>query len=115
MISGTEQEETNLLKKYSNEGNVYIYQNTYNLPIGFMVSSDLEKRFDNENLNPFMVQNSFVEAATGYASLFTDLPTESVGNMLSFTVQSDMHVFAYVYSDIENVDVQINNLDTENF
>lgn len=112
MLSNTELEENSYLKKYASQDGTYLYENTYTLPLGFMVDNNLELNFDNENLNPFLVQNSFIKSATGYGDLYTDIPAVSNANMLSFTVSTTEHVFIYVYSDIENVDVQINNFDT---
>lgn len=112
MLSNTEQDETQLLSKYEQQDSSYLYKNNYTLPLGFMVDSNFETAFANEGLNPFIVQNNFVSAATGYGNLFNDIPFVNNGSMVTFNVPDNMRIFIYPYTDIENVDVQISNFET---
>lgn len=61
----------------------YIYENTLALSRGFAVSSDILYWDTADELNPFSVQDKFVEYATGCEPVYTMLsPTvESTGNM----------------------------------
>lgn len=53
-----------------------VYRNDYFLPIAFEASSDI-KNWDNEEGNPFDVQNDFLTKATGVGSAY--IPCEYVG------------------------------------
>ena len=112
MLSDFKHDETILLREYGQKDGSYLYENEYTLPLGFMVDSNFEIMFDTESMNPFMVQNNFIQTATGYSNLFSDIPVENNGSMSNFYVSDNMRVFIYPYSDVENIDVQINNYES---
>ncbi len=52
-----------LYTSHDSDGNVTLYKNNYSLPIGFMVPSDFETRWNYQLLNPVENQNSLAHAA----------------------------------------------------
>ena len=57
------------------DSNAKIYENKYYLPIGYMTQSDI-KNWDNDEGNPFEVQEDFINKATGVSNVF--IPAEYV-------------------------------------
>lgn len=102
-------EDSTFMDYYTKSNNVYLYENKYTLPLGFMVKSDFEKKLNINNSNPFEVQNSFVQETTGYANMFTQISINNANSYARFSVPESSHIYAYVYSSTENVIVDIND------
>lgn len=80
-----------------------VYQNTYPLPVGFMVNNMIYT-WDNSNRIPFKNQEDFVRSAIGYpVNLFTDVPVsdEQYTNMTRTSVSNNR--FNYTNDDAAQV------------
>lgn len=105
---------SDLISLYDSSGSIYLYKNKYTLPLGFMLASDFENKFDINDNNPFNVQNNFVEGTTGYANMFTMLPVNNAGSFASSYITENEHVYAYIYSNIESATVEVSDLNGTN-
>lgn len=109
VLGETYQDDTDLVRLKNASGNVYLYENTYTLPLGFMLDEDFEDNWDFDNSDPFAVQNSFaanVIGDDGY-NLFTRLDVNSDGNNAEISVDKDTHLYVYVTTSLDKVDVEI--------
>lgn len=109
-------EDTNLINLAAASGHVYLYKNLHTLPLGFMISSDFEKKFDFENADSFAVQNSFAKNVLPKSDkqLFTRLDVNSDGSNAEISIKEDSHLFIYVTTSLDKVDVEINDKNNTN-
>jgi uncharacterized membrane protein YfhO len=79
---------------------VYLYKNTYTLPLGFMTYENSLEDWANEDTdsNPFSVQNSFAAYTAGVEELFTPLSCTAESGDLWVNVEEDSDVYIYVSS-----------------
>ncbi len=79
---------------YDSEENVSVYRNRYNLPIGYMVRSEVQT-FDTLDNGPFTVQNELSGSMTGvepiFSSIFDDMGTEVYGTNMEMTLRDDFN------------------------
>lgn len=96
-------------------GSVYAYQNKYTLPLGYMINSDMEDLWDYDTTDPFSVQNSFVatelEASETDPTLYTRLQVESDGSDAEITMEEKTHLFIYVTTSLDSINVDIKDED----
>jgi hypothetical protein len=72
------------------EDGMYLYENNYTLPLGFMIPNNVEPNWNYATeTNPFLVQNNFAELSTGTKEIFTPLAI----NSNTFTTTKDGYVF----------------------
>jgi len=91
---------------------IHLYENKYTLPIGFMIPSDTKDNWDFEASNPFYVQNSFIESATGVQDVFMNVNMVSSGNSVSIEPEGKADIYFYVNNtDVEKVDVSVYSKD----
>lgn len=86
------------------EGNISLYRNEYSLPLGFMVASDLEERWEYTEGNPCEAQDSLAFALGANDILFEE--DESIMNedgKSTYVVKEDGYYYAYVTN--KNIDV----------
>lgn len=102
-------EDNSLTGLSTSSNNIYLYENKYTLPLGFMVDKNLEENLNTENSNPFEVQNSFVQEASGYTDMFTLLNVSNSGSFARISVSSTSHVYVYISSSTESINVDIDN------
>lgn len=81
----------------------YLYQVNYCLPVGFMLPEDFDSSWEMTGNNPFALQNSFAELATGYDNMFSYIPASSVGTTSTFTVESDSDVYIYATTYVDQI------------
>lgn len=109
VLGETYNDDDELVNLNTASGNVYLYENIYTLPLGFMIDEYFEDDWDFENSDPFSVQNSFaanVIGDSGY-NLFTRLDVDSDGNNAEVSVDKDTHLYVYVTTSLDKVDVEI--------
>lgn len=58
-------EDSELTRPFAEEGDEYLYENLYTLPLGFMLPGDMEDNWYTFTSDPFVEQNNFIKKATG--------------------------------------------------
>ncbi|MBQ4068227.1 MAG: YfhO family protein [Lachnospiraceae bacterium] len=105
--------DTNLVtminSKTDNNTTVYLYENKYVLPLGFMVDSAAGNIFDSTSPNPFTCQNSLFTALGGEGELFTRLTVDSSTGVNTITTEEDMHIFVYSTTSCEAINIDVIN------
>lgn len=81
----------------------YLYKLDYTLPLGFMLPSDFTSNWYHEGNNPFAVQNSFVQAATGYTDMFTQVYANSQGSYVTIEPTEDSDIYIYVTNYVDSI------------
>lgn len=96
------------LSLLAQDHNFYLYKNADILPLGFLVDSGLEDRWEINRSNPFTVQSAFAEQVTGRPGLFEEVESTKVEGATVLSIRSEQTVFLYVYpnSEIQNITVQ---------
>ena len=79
-----------------NEKMLYLYENEYTLPLGFVVPSSAADYTFGDKSSPFDEQNALVAATTSVTSLFTMQSADASGTQLSFTVSKSGQCYIYV-------------------
>lgn len=95
-------ENTPLRELATWDESVYLYENKYTLPLGFLIPSNLNETWDMNSSNPFAVQNEFAKLTTGIEPIFTTINHATNGNRIEIHVEKDQHVYAYVTSSGED-------------
>lgn len=93
------------------EETTYLYENSYVLPLGFMVDTDFADRVNTSTTNPFAVQNSLSNALGGNGEMFTRLDVDSFDINNEVTAEEDMHMYVYCTSSLETLCVDITDKD----
>ena len=70
MFSTDEMMENSLYTLVGTDGNISMYECTYWLPLGFMLPSDINSKWDYTSGNDITMQNNFLREATGIADAF---------------------------------------------
>ncbi len=91
------------LYDYNDTESRYLYKLDYSLPLGFMLPSDFKDNWVYEGNNPFAVQNSFVQSATGYSDMFTQVSAKSNGSTTTINVDEDCDLYIYVTNYVESI------------
>lgn len=99
------------LYNYDETASRYLYKLDYSLPLGFMIPSDFTSKWVCEGNNPFAVQNSFIEAATGYKDMYTQVYAECKGSYTTIEPTEDCDLYIYVTNYIDNISWDIVNAD----
>lgn len=108
IVSNSELTESKLISHCYTSGNRYLYRLNYTLPLGFMVTSQLEENWNTANSNPFIVQNDFLFTTVGISDIFSPLTTESISNSSSYVnVEKKQHVYLYISAGTDSVNVYI--------
>ncbi|MCC8059420.1 MAG: YfhO family protein [Clostridiales bacterium] len=103
----SEEPENNGLRSFlAQEGDTLLYQNSYVLPLGFMVPADFEERWDINISNPADVQNSLTDCLGAAHVLSLVMDAQVSGQTLTFTPEESGEYYAYVENkEIEKVSV----------
>lgn len=80
--------DTGTSTRVSDEDGMYLYENTYALPMGFMVPYDLENNWQLELANPAEVQND-LSVVLGASPVLSEVPSETSGTSFTFTPETD--------------------------
>lgn len=108
MFYNTLQKESDMSTLFAQNGDRYLYQNTYTLPLGFMLKADFDKTWITDDTNPFRVQNNFAETVTGFTNMFEPISTIATGKSVKLNITNSNPIYAYVTtSEVETVYVSI--------
>ena len=99
------------LYSYDEDASRYLYKLDYSLPLGFMIPSNFSDKWICEGNNPFAVQNSFLEASTGYTDMFTQVYAACKGSYTTIEPTEDCDLYIYVTNYIDNISWDIENAD----
>ena len=106
-------DDTNLAKminsKSEDNTTVYLYENSYVLPLGFMVDTNFANIFDSVSTNPFTVQNTLFNALGGEGELFTRLPVDSSAGVNTVNADTDMHLYVYSTTSCDGINIDVIN------
>ena len=97
-----------LYRLAATEGDAYLYENLYTLPLGFLVPSDLDGRWSFADTDPATEQNRFVNEAAGTGDVL--LPVSGSTDSAGFRFRADEEGHYYVYvtnTRIDDVKAQI--------
>lgn len=95
------------------DDSVFLYENKWVLPLGFVMAPDVESGFEYDYNNPFVTQNRFATAVLGEESeLFTGIQKEEDGQKTSLLIPAGENPFIYVTSYMEAIEVESVNLET---
>ncbi|MBO5278360.1 MAG: YfhO family protein [Lachnospiraceae bacterium] len=104
-------EDTDLRKLFACENSVYLYENVYTLPIGFLVPDTMEELWSVTANNPFSVQNKFADLAANVSPLFVSVDHETTGNTIDIYPEQEEHLYVYITSDCEDFAVTFTGSD----
>ncbi len=111
--------DTDLRKLFAEAGSeedaVYLYENQYTLPIGFLIPEKLEKVWSVTANNPFSVQNNFADLAANVSPLFIPVDHKITGNTINIQPDTDAHIYIYVTSDGEDFTAVFTGADGSQF
>jgi uncharacterized membrane protein YfhO len=85
----------NLFTLDDTEGNLYLYKNTYTLPLGYMVTEGFETDIGNNGINPIEKQNELVHRLGIDEDVFIPVYFDESGDTASITIDEDAHYYAY--------------------
>lgn len=99
----------NLFELADTEGKLYLYENNYALPLGYMITSlnasfndaeDVEENIheedmDDKNLNPLQRQNKLVHRIGVSDDVFLKVHVSSYGSEADLYIEEDAHYYAY--------------------
>ena len=91
------------LYDYNDTESRYLYKLNYSLPLGFMLPNTFKDNWVYEGNNPFAVQNSFVQSATGYTDMFTQVSAYSNGSSTTINVDEECDLYIYVTNYVESI------------
>lgn len=77
------------------ENGIYLYENKYTLPLGYIIPSDLEERWDYTQGNAVTAQNELGYALGAEEPLLTEVSTEITGGMSTIHVEKPAHIYGY--------------------
>ena len=92
----------------ASEGNYSLYENTYTLPLGFMVPTDIQAQWMAASINPTASQNTLAKILGSSSDLLTAIPGNTNASNFSTSVNEKEHVYVFVEnSSVKNVTAQI--------
>ncbi len=102
VLSSELTEDTALRKLFTWEDSVYLYENRFTLPIGFLIPDTMESVWANTANNPFSVQNNFADLAANVSPLFVPVDHSVTGNTIDIYLEQEEQLYVYVTSDCED-------------
>lgn len=99
VLSTESAEDTSLRRLFSEKDGIYLYENQYTLPIGFLIPEELDSVWSVSSSNPFTVQNNFADLAANVSPLFVPVEHKIDGNSIKIQPETDAHIYIYVTSD----------------
>jgi len=85
---------------------MYLYENRYVLPLGYMVSEKVLENVYVDSTNPFSVQNSFAAAACKVNQLYEINPSAK-GDTVSVTFRKDGRGFIFINDKLSGARIRI--------
>lgn len=101
----TEEIEDRLMELRGESDGMYIYENKYVLPLGFMAEKRLAYGINTTANSPFTVQNSFCSSAAG-ESLFIENSPES-GENVTININQSGRGFIYINEKLDSAQVKL--------
>ncbi len=97
------------LMLYNQINGAYLYQNTWTMPVGFMVPSDMNETWQPANTNPVAAQNAFSMLTTEAGNMLDPIASaESSGSTFQIWPEEEGHIFVMVEtSQVEDVHASI--------
>lgn len=99
----------NYINYNGNESVYYMYENTYWLPLAFMLPAAMEEDWNIDDPNPFSVQNGLADAILGrngeQEKLYTRLMVSTIGEDNEVYLDIDTHLFIYVTTSLDSITV----------
>lgn len=86
---------TNIMNYMREDGETYLYENLYTMPLGFMISEELEENWQYEMENPAQVQNDLCLVA-GADEVLEPADGEVQNNTYTFTPQAAGEYYVFV-------------------
>ncbi len=105
LMTESGQEESPVRTLVDAKDGMYLYRNEYTLPLGFVVDSDLEERWDYTWGTTIAVQNELARALGASEDLFTPVDTDVKTKETAITAEEDCYLFAY-YTDKTAKDIK---------
>lgn len=106
-LYSTEAADTGLLSLVDAKDGMWLYENSYTLPVGVVIPYDLEGNWQTDLSNPADVQNDFA-AVMGTDSLLEEVPSETLAATLDFTVSQPGDYYVYISNKkVEQVTVYV--------
>lgn len=101
--------ESNYTNTYNTEVTYYLYENTYSLPLAFMMPKNIEEIWNITDPNPFSVQNSLVASVLDRDAtdnpMYTRLMVTTIGEENEVYLEKDTHLFIYVTTSLDGITV----------
>lgn len=104
----TDQLDSELYTLRKTDGNVNLYENRFSLPIGFLLPSDMEKRWNYQAASPAVCQNTFAGAAGCDNILIPVVDTSSSIGEYTLTIPET----GFYYIDVTNSSIKNVTLST---
>ena len=90
---------------------IFLYENKYTLPVGFMIDNNPMDTLNLETTNPFNTNNDLVKAFGAKEEIFTRLDVTTVDEDNNVEVADDMYMLVYCTSSLDKLDVDITDSD----
>lgn len=104
LLTDSGAEESPYRRLVGQQDGIYLYENLYTLPLGYMVDTDLEERWDFTAGNPIQTQNALARALGAEGELLAPVDTEvSRGRTVIHVEQSGCIYGYYTGRDANNV------------
>lgn len=96
-LSNIVYDDNEIRTRVASIGKVNMYENTYTLPLGFMVPADMEELWYTGGSNPVDTQNGFISAATDIYNMFRFISTPTSGDSktIKYTATESGYYCAY--------------------
>ncbi len=96
-----------LKEQIGRQGSMWLYENKYTLPVGFVMPRDMETNWVLDSGNPANVQND-LSSVLGVSNLLVPAEGVSEGKKLTFTADASGDYYVYVTNKkVEEVSVEI--------
>lgn len=102
MLSSSGTEESPLRTLVGEKDGVYLYQNNYVLPLGFMIPDDLEKRWDFRDTTAIYAQNMLAKELGAEENLLEPLLTQKKEGENVITVPESGYIYVNYYDNAAN-------------
>lgn len=112
MLNNQMIDTNNLYRLVESKDGIYLYENIYTLPLGFMLEYEFEQKWRTDSSNPFRVQNSFSEALIGNSNLFESVETKNAGKSVTLKVKDSRNIYAYISNSATLKNVSVNKSPT---
>lgn len=106
-LTSEDRADDEISTKISSEENVFLRENTYALPLGFMVPYDVENNWQLDLTNPAEVQND-LSVVLGASPVLEEVPSEIDGTSFTFTPETGGDYYVFVSNKkVEKVTVSV--------